>query len=65
MSFLCVRFCEVAVSFTDSLCQTGCKQSTMKTYLQDAADAGARFVVGARADRVLTADGVARGVEAT
>ena len=33
-------------------CQKGCKQSTMKTFLQDAADAGARFVVGAprRAD---------------
>ena len=27
-------------------CQKGCKQSTMKTFLQDAADAGARFVVG-------------------
>jgi len=46
-------------------CQNGCKQSTMKTYLQDAADAGARFVVGARAERVLTADGRATGVLAT
>jgi choline dehydrogenase-like flavoprotein len=45
-------------------CQTGCKQSTMKTYLQDAADAGARFVVGARAERVLVEDGRAVGVEA-
>jgi choline dehydrogenase-like flavoprotein len=46
-------------------CQKGCKQSTMKTYLQDASDAGARFVVGARADRITTADGRATGVEAT
>ena len=46
-------------------CQKGCKQSTLKTYLQDASDAGARFVVGARADRILTEDGRATGVEAT
>ncbi len=46
-------------------CQRGCKQSTLKTYLQDASDAGARFVVGARADRVLSSDGQATGVEAT
>jgi choline dehydrogenase-like flavoprotein len=45
-------------------CQKGCKQSTMKTFLQDAADAGARFVVGARAERILTEDGRATGVEA-
>jgi choline dehydrogenase-like flavoprotein len=45
-------------------CQAGCKQSTMKTFLQDAADAGARFVVGARAERILTEDGRAVGVEA-
>jgi choline dehydrogenase-like flavoprotein len=46
-------------------CQKGCKQGTLKTYLQDAADAGARFVVGCRAERVLTSDGRASGVEAT
>src|SRR5271165_4057836 len=46
-------------------CQSGCKQSTMKTFLQDAADAGARFVVGARAERILEQDGRAAGVEAT
>jgi choline dehydrogenase-like flavoprotein len=46
-------------------CQKGCKQSTMKTFLQDAADAGARFVVGARADRIIVQDGRAVGVEAT
>ena len=46
-------------------CQKGCKQSTMKTFLQDASDDGARFVVGARADRVLTRDGRACGIAAT
>jgi len=46
-------------------CQKGCKQSTMKTFLQDAADAGARFVVGARAERILVKDGRAAGVQAT
>jgi choline dehydrogenase-like flavoprotein len=46
-------------------CQKGCKQSTMKTYLQDASDAGARFVVGCHADRVLVEDGRAAGVAAT
>jgi choline dehydrogenase-like flavoprotein len=46
-------------------CQKGCKQSTMKTFLQDAADAGARFVVGCRAERINIQDGRAAGVEAT
>jgi choline dehydrogenase-like flavoprotein len=46
-------------------CQKGCKQSTMKTFLQDAADNGARFVVGAHAERILVAGGRAGGVEAT
>jgi choline dehydrogenase-like flavoprotein len=46
-------------------CQKGCKQSTMKTFLQDAADAGARFVVGARADRILVREGRAVSVQAT
>jgi choline dehydrogenase-like flavoprotein len=46
-------------------CQNGCKQSTLKTFLQDAADAGARFVVGARAERILATDGRAAGVVAT
>jgi choline dehydrogenase-like flavoprotein len=46
-------------------CQRGCKQSTMKTYLQDASDAGARVVVNCHADRVLVAEGRAAGVQAT
>jgi hypothetical protein len=46
-------------------CQRGCKQSTLKTYLQDASDAGARVIVGCHADRVLVEGGRANGVEAT
>jgi choline dehydrogenase-like flavoprotein len=46
-------------------CQQGCKRSTMKTFLQDASDAGARCVVQCRAERVLTRDRRATGVEAT
>src|SRR5439155_24740423 len=45
-------------------CQQGCKRSVMKTYLQDAADAGARFLVECTAERVVTRDGRAAGVEA-
>ena len=45
-------------------CQLGAKQSTLKTWLQDAHDAGARILVETRADRVLVEGGAARGVEA-
>ena len=45
-------------------CQQGCKQSALKTYLQDASDAGAKVVVDCFADRVLVADGRATGVAA-
>jgi choline dehydrogenase-like flavoprotein len=45
--------------------QSGSKQGTLKTYLQDAADAGARFVVNCRVDRVLVEGGRAAGVEGT
>jgi choline dehydrogenase-like flavoprotein len=46
-------------------CQGGHKQSTLKTYLQDAYDRGARIVVRANAERVLIARGRAVGVAAT
>ena len=46
-------------------CQQGCKRSTMKTWLQDASDAGASCVVQCRADRVLSEGGRAAGVAAT
>ncbi|HEX6222297.1 MAG TPA: GMC family oxidoreductase N-terminal domain-containing protein, partial [Acidimicrobiia bacterium] len=46
-------------------CRIGAKQSTLLTYLQDAADNGARIVTGARVDRVMTTDSRATGVVAT
>jgi long-chain-alcohol oxidase len=46
-------------------CRLGAKQSTMRTYLEDAAWHGARLVIGADVRRVLVADGRATGVEAT
>jgi choline dehydrogenase-like flavoprotein len=46
-------------------CQKGCKQSTMKTFLQDASDAGAHIVAGCHANRVLVSDGRTTGVDAT
>jgi long-chain-alcohol oxidase len=45
-------------------CQLGAKQSTLRTWVQDAHDAGARILVETRAERVLTDGGVASGVEA-
>ncbi len=44
---------------------TGAKNGTLKTYLQDAAAAGARFIVDCRVERVLVEDGRAAGVEGT
>ena len=45
-------------------CPIGAKQSTLRTWLEDAAGAGARIVVGARARRVLVEGGRAAGVDA-
>ncbi|MDQ3742747.1 MAG: FAD-dependent oxidoreductase [Actinomycetota bacterium] len=45
--------------------QSGAKQSTLKTYLQDAADRGAQVVPQCWAERVIVEDGRAAGVEAT
>jgi long-chain-alcohol oxidase len=45
-------------------CQIGAKQSTTKTWLQDAYDAGARILVNTPADRLLIEGGRAQGVEA-
>lgn len=46
-------------------CRYGCTQSTMKTYLQDAYDHGAQFLVHCSADKVLLENGRAVGVKAT
>ncbi len=54
-----------ACGYCSAGCQNGCKQSTLKTYLQDASDAGAEVIVGAHADRILVSDGRAAGVQAT
>lgn len=45
--------------------RTGNKQGTLRTYLRDAADAGARIVTGCTVDRVLTGGGRATGVAGT
>ncbi len=45
--------------------QSGSKQGTMKTYLRDAAEAGAQIIVRCRADRVLVENCCAAGVVAT
>ncbi len=45
-------------------CRIGAKQSSLRTYLEDAARDGARMIVGADVRRVLIRDEVARGVEA-
>ena len=44
---------------------TGAKQGTLRTYLQDAHDAGAKILVRTTAQQVCTADGRASGVAAT
>jgi choline dehydrogenase-like flavoprotein len=54
------RFC----GYCNNACQQGCKQSTLKTYLEDAAAAGARFLVNCRVERVRSTGGRASGVEA-
>jgi choline dehydrogenase-like flavoprotein len=46
-------------------CRVGAKQSTMRTYLEDAAAAGTRIVVDCDVRRVLISAGRATGVEAT
>lgn len=45
-------------------CRIGAKQSATKTWLADAADAGARLVINTRVERVIVESGAARGVEA-
>ena len=45
-------------------CRIGAKQSSMRTWLEDAAEHGARMIVGADVTRVRISDGRAVGVEA-
>lgn len=44
-------------------CRRGSKQSTLKTYLPDAAACGARFLVNAEAKRILIENGRATGID--
>lgn len=44
--------------------RSGAKLDVRRTYLRDAVDAGARVIVGCRAERVLTEGGRAAGVTA-
>jgi choline dehydrogenase-like flavoprotein len=61
-----VRGCDqgVVCGYCGYGCPLGAKQSTMRTWLADAQAAGARIVVGARAERVTLRAGAASGVEA-
>jgi choline dehydrogenase-like flavoprotein len=53
------RFC----GYCNAGCQQGCKRSTLRTYLEDAASSGARFLVGCFVERITRAGGRATGVE--
>ena len=61
-----VRGCsqDAACGFCGFGCRLGAKQSTMRTYLEDAAERGTRLVVGADVRRVVIDGGAATGVEA-
>lgn len=59
-----VKGCEDC-SFCNYGCSFGAKQSTVKTYLQDAHDAGARIIVRGHVDRVLHQNGKVTGAMVT
>lgn len=56
--------CEQRCGACNLGCCYGCSQSTLKTYLQDAHDHGARIIVHGSAEKVLIKNGRAVGVEA-
>ncbi len=56
--------CEQRCGFCTMGCRYGCSQSTLKTYLQDAYDEGARIIVHCDARKVLLENGRASGVQA-
>ncbi|MBZ0296810.1 MAG: GMC family oxidoreductase [Anaerolineae bacterium] len=59
-----VRACQDC-GFCNYGCAFGAKQSTLKTYLQDAYERGARILVQAHVNRVLHRNGQAYGAELT
>ena len=56
--------CEQRCGACNLGCSNGCSQSTLKTYLQDAYDHGARVIVHCSAEKVVIKDGRAVGVQA-
>lgn len=56
--------CEQRCGFCTMGCRYGCSQSTLKTYLQDAYDHGARVLVHCNAQKVLLEQGRAVGIQA-
>lgn len=57
--------CEQRCGFCSMGCRYGCSQSTLKTYLQDAYDHGARILVHCNAQKILLEQGRAAGIQAT
>jgi choline dehydrogenase-like flavoprotein len=57
-----VKGCEEC-GFCNFGCSFGAKQGTLKTYLQDAYDRGARFLVRAEVERVLHERGIVTGAK--
>lgn len=53
------KFC----GYCNAGCQQGCKRSVLKNYLQDAADAGAKFLVDCFVDHITTDGQQATGVK--
>jgi choline dehydrogenase-like flavoprotein len=59
------RYDPVLVGYSGMGDQTGAKQGTMLTYLQDACDAGSTIMPNTRVEKILTENGTAVGVEGT
>ncbi|HSP36941.1 MAG TPA: GMC family oxidoreductase [Frankiaceae bacterium] len=59
------RYDPVLAGYTGFGDQSGAKQGSMKTWLQDACDAGARVLPRTKARRILVDNGRAAGVEAS
>jgi choline dehydrogenase-like flavoprotein len=57
--------CQQRCDFCFFGCIYNAKQSTLVTYLPDAYHAGAQFLFGTKADRIIVERGVAKGVDAT
>ncbi|MGC5024738.1 GMC family oxidoreductase N-terminal domain-containing protein [Tsukamurella sp. DT100] len=59
------RFDPVRSAYSGMGDQTGAKNGALRTFLQDASDAGARLLPNTRVQLITTADGAATGVDAT